>query len=42
MASVPSVPTPQQKKRALISAAVLFALVAGIYLTLMLKVFVSR
>jgi len=36
------VTTPQQRKRALISAAVLFALVAGIYLTLMLKVFVSR
>jgi hypothetical protein len=39
---VTSVPTPQQRKRALISAAVLFALALGIYLTLMLKVFVSR
>ena len=34
--------TPEQRKRALISAAVLFALAFGIYLTVMLKVFVAR
>jgi hypothetical protein len=34
--------TPEQKKRAVVSAVVLAALALGIYLTVMLKVFVSR
>ena len=34
--------TPEQKRRAVISAAVLAATAIGIYLTVMLKVFVSR
>ena len=38
----PAAMTPEQKRRALISAAVLAATALGIYLTVMLKVFVSR
>ena len=34
--------TPEQRKRAVVSAVVLAALALGIYLTVMLKVFVSR
>ena len=34
--------TPEQKKRAAVTAVVLAALALGIYLTVMLKVFVSR
>jgi len=34
--------TPEQRKRAMVSAVVLAALALGIYLTVMLKVFVSR
>ena len=34
--------TPEQKKRAVVSAVVLAALALGIYLTVMLKVFVAR
>ena len=34
--------TPEQKKRAVVSAVVLAALALGIYLTVMLKIFVSR
>jgi hypothetical protein len=34
--------TPEQRKRALTSALVLAGLALGIYLTVMLKIFVSR
>lgn len=34
--------TPEQRKRAILSALVLAAAALGIYLTVMLKVFVSR
>lgn len=34
--------TPEQRKRAIVSAAVLALLALGIYLTVMLKVFVAR
>jgi hypothetical protein len=36
------VTTPEQRKRALLSALVLAGLALGIYLTVMLKVFVAR
>jgi hypothetical protein len=37
-----SMPTPEQRRRALASALVLAGLALGIYLTVMLKVFVAR
>jgi hypothetical protein len=35
-------PTPEQKRRALISALALAALAVGIYLVMMFKVFVTK